>query len=430
MAKKYGFVIDNKELMKEWDWAKNKEEGLDPHVLTCGSPLRAHWKCSICGNEWQTKISHRNKGTGCKKCLHRKLATPEKGKSLLDIRPDLAEQWSPNNYLKPNEVYPNSNFPYFWICPKCHSEWSDTVAHRVRDGRGCIYCSNKVVKAGQNDLATVHPEMLKYWDFDRNKEIGLDPTKLTSGSKKKAYWLCERGHSTRAAIYSKVLDGNKCDLCNKELRVSFPEKVIAFYVSKLFTDAIENYRGKELKRKELDIYIPSLKVAIEYDGYRWHKDTSEDLIKDLLCEELGITVFRIRENGCPDYKSSSLKYYVEEKKYDELSKAIIKIIERINEKLGLSLLVSINVERDSPEILANVISKEKENSVANSDFADKWDAEKNKEINPSFIPIYSNRKFWWKCPKCGYSWERTPGHMVRGNGCQNCSGRLPKRKNK
>ena len=30
-------VIDNAELMAEWDWEKNNEVGFDPIFLTCGS---------------------------------------------------------------------------------------------------------------------------------------------------------------------------------------------------------------------------------------------------------------------------------------------------------------------------------------------------------------------------------------------------------
>jgi hypothetical protein len=40
-----------------------------------------------------------------------------------------------------------------------------------------------------------NPEIFKYWDFYKNAQLGLNPYKLTNGSNKKAYFLCECGHS-------------------------------------------------------------------------------------------------------------------------------------------------------------------------------------------------------------------------------------------
>lgn len=47
------------ELMKEWDWNKNKE--LDPTLIAPGSGKKAWWVCSKCGYEWLAEISSRNK---------------------------------------------------------------------------------------------------------------------------------------------------------------------------------------------------------------------------------------------------------------------------------------------------------------------------------------------------------------------------------
>ena len=45
-------LINNKELMKEWDYEKNIE--LDPIKLNIGSGKKAWWICSSCGNKWRT----------------------------------------------------------------------------------------------------------------------------------------------------------------------------------------------------------------------------------------------------------------------------------------------------------------------------------------------------------------------------------------
>ena len=46
-----------------------------------------------------------------------------------------------------------------------------------------------------------------------------------------------------------------------------------YYLKESGINAVHTY--KELGY-ELDIYIPSKKAAIEYDGYYWHKDKSDN----------------------------------------------------------------------------------------------------------------------------------------------------------
>lgn len=36
---------------------------------------------------------------------------------------------------------------------------------------------------------------------------------------------------------------------------------------------------------ELDIYIPQLDIAIEYDGKTWHNNNSYEIKKNIVCKE-------------------------------------------------------------------------------------------------------------------------------------------------
>ena len=55
------------ELMNEWDYEKNID--LSPDNIASKSHLRVWWKCSVCGNRWQTAVSNRtNLNSGCPKC--------------------------------------------------------------------------------------------------------------------------------------------------------------------------------------------------------------------------------------------------------------------------------------------------------------------------------------------------------------------------
>ena len=62
------YVIDNAELMAEWNWERNTD--FDPSQLTLGSNKKVWWKCQK-GHEWQASISHRNNGMRCPYCVGR-----------------------------------------------------------------------------------------------------------------------------------------------------------------------------------------------------------------------------------------------------------------------------------------------------------------------------------------------------------------------
>ena len=62
------YVINSKELMKDWNWEKNTSLGVFPDKITLGSNKKIWWKCHICGHEWQDSLNHRNGGRGCPCC--------------------------------------------------------------------------------------------------------------------------------------------------------------------------------------------------------------------------------------------------------------------------------------------------------------------------------------------------------------------------
>jgi very-short-patch-repair endonuclease len=72
----------------------------------------------------------------------------------------------------------------------------------------------------------------------------------------------------------------------------------------LFPDTIQSKRGLLLsKRLELDIYVSSLRKAIEFDGWYHHKSDQaiergtpgRDARKDQQCIKVGITLLRVDE---------------------------------------------------------------------------------------------------------------------------------------
>ena len=131
------YVIDNAELMAEWNWEKNNELGFDPETLTLGSNKKVWWKCSK-GHEWQALINNRNKGSGCPYCWGRYAIKGEN--DLQTVNPSLAKEWNDdkNNGLTPLDVLPNSDKKVWWKCSKGH-EWQARIDSR-NNGNGCPIC--------------------------------------------------------------------------------------------------------------------------------------------------------------------------------------------------------------------------------------------------------------------------------------------------
>lgn len=66
-----------------------------------------------------------------------------------------------------------------------------------------------------------------------------------------------------------------CLVCNPIVNgVSKEEKNILFYIKEIYNgEIVENYR---LENKEIDIYIPSLKIGFEYNGLYWHSELNKN----------------------------------------------------------------------------------------------------------------------------------------------------------
>ena len=107
------YVIDNAELMAEWNWEKNNELGFDPKTLTLGNNKKAWWKCSK-GHEWQATIASRNSGSGCPYCSGNKVLKGEN--DLQTVNPTLAKEWNyeKNGDSKPENFTANSGQKVWW----------------------------------------------------------------------------------------------------------------------------------------------------------------------------------------------------------------------------------------------------------------------------------------------------------------------------
>ena len=103
-----------------------------------------------------------------------------------------------------------SNKKVWWKCEKGH-EWEASVVKRV-NGTNCPFCSNKKVLRGYNDLVTTMPAIAQEWNYNRNTD--LFPYDVVSGSNKRVWWKCKKGHEWEATINDRVSKGQVCPYCS------------------------------------------------------------------------------------------------------------------------------------------------------------------------------------------------------------------------
>lgn len=146
--------------------------------------------------------------------------------SLIKSHPAIAQEWDieKNFPLIPESFSSGSSVKIFWHCFRKHS-YRASVKSRVR-GTGCPYCAGKI-SSRENNLEVLYPKLAKEWDLVKNEN--LLPKDVTKGSSKKAWWLCQKGHSYESIIASRV-QGNGCPYCAgklvgeaNSLETKFPE---------------------------------------------------------------------------------------------------------------------------------------------------------------------------------------------------------------
>jgi len=208
------------EIAREWHPEKNGD--LTPKDVTYGSKKKVWWK-GECGHEWKTAVKSRTtKGTGCPVCA-KMWATPER--NLRTRYPDIASEWHPNKNgdLKPEHVAPLSGKKVWWK-GRCGHEW-EALVHSRTTGRGCPICAGKRTGPDVN-LRVQYPEIAKEWHPEKNGP--LSPEDVTTGSGKKVWWMCEKGHEWQAMVNNRR-KGSGCPICagklpaaDRNLRVLYP----------------------------------------------------------------------------------------------------------------------------------------------------------------------------------------------------------------
>ena len=74
--------------------------------------------------------------------------------------------------------------------------------------------------SGENDLATVFPQLAAQWDAEKNGS--LTPGAVSPNSNRRVWWKCEKGHAYCAVIAYRAQSNSGCPYCtNRKVLAGF-----------------------------------------------------------------------------------------------------------------------------------------------------------------------------------------------------------------
>ena len=348
-----------------------------------------------------------------------------KGKNdLATTHPALALEWDyeKNKDVTPCDVSRGTEKKFWWKCSKCGQSWEISVYNRTHLKTNCPYCAGQKVAAGVNDLKSQRPDLVEEWDYEKNE--GLSPETISVNSSKKVHWICKKGHTWITSVSARTAGkGTRCPKCQTGLHTSFPELCIFYYTKQVFPESINRFIDKENGIPEIDIYIPSLKIGVEYNGIRYHVD-KDDESKKRIIEKKGITlisIFETEEKGNLLVKGNNI-YINERASFNDLNSLVKTLFERFYK------IPHPEIDSDSDALkiykLQSYLFDNNSLAVKFPTIAQEWDYERNEGLTPYDFSYSSHMKVWWKCSKCGQSWRAVIGVRTKekkSTSCPYCS---------
>lgn len=258
--------------------------------------------CIICHEKDENGVEHGEfiqqalthlQGHGCSKCSNRyKRNTEEFIQKANTIHHNLYD------YSKVN--YNGSHNKVTIICHKKdkngveHGEF-EQVAKNHLNGEKCPKC--KIEKLACINNSTTDEFIRKSIEIHGVK---YDYSKTVYINNKMPVIITCKKHGDFPQLPHDHLQGHGCPKCGNIS--SEGETEIVKYISSFVGENNVQVRNRVLiKPYEIDIYVPSMKLGIEYNGLVWHserfgKDKSYHIEKIIKCNELGIKLIHIFED--------------------------------------------------------------------------------------------------------------------------------------
>ena len=380
----------------------NKNPSIEPLEHYKGSHVNILCRCKVCGYEWKVRPGNLLSGKGCPMCAIERNAL-QQTKTQAEF---LSELQVANPAVEPLELYKGSNRKILFRCRKCGLEWSAKPSH-ILNGHGCPLCGGSIQKENitfLEQLSKINPT--------------IQPLELYKNARTKILCRCGLCKHEWYATPDKLLHGNNCPLCDKRNKSSFPEQAIFYYLKKVFPDAVNRFCLPNT-RMEIDVFLPGVKVGIEYDGVFWHESkTVQELKKYSICKENGIILYRVRESSKHTERIAD-GTFIRSKPYNY--ETLDSVLKELFFNMGLTIEVDTFADALNIRELYYTSLLKSSLSILYPEIAKEWHPDKNRAITPDMVTYGSNEKVWWRCSKCQNEWRAAiVSRTVRGRGCPVC----------
>ena len=201
-----------------------------------------------------------------------------------------------NKYDYSKVEYKNHRTKVIIVCP-IHGEFEQTPKNHMK-GQGCPQCGKKYAQLYQkhNYKNFINSSIERFGDRYEFPNIQNE----YENSHSKITIKCNKcGNSFVKIACDHITSPNGgCQHCYHNM--SKPEEEIGMFIKSIIRDEIYFNDRELLNGYELDIFIPSKNIAIEFNGLYWHSDDKKDkyyhLMKTELCEQKGVHLIQIFED--------------------------------------------------------------------------------------------------------------------------------------
>lgn len=125
--------------------------------------------------------------------------------------------------------------------------------------------------------------------------------------------VCDKDFNIKSQEFYLRYTNNEiiCNICNEyHSKTSKPQKMLIQFIKENYTGIVIENANNIISPYELDIYLPELKLAFEFNGLYWHSElfveSKYHLTKTELCEKQGIHLVHIYEDQW-DFKEEIVK---------------------------------------------------------------------------------------------------------------------------
>ena len=194
--------------------------GLTKYTIGTGKRSNVWWRCRERGHLFAAWPANRcsKKKSGCPYCQGLQAYPGEN--DIATLHPELCEELSEYQEadLDPKALLEGSSQRVLWVCRKNPKHvYPMSPYERLTLNSGCSFCAGKRVLPGENDLATLRPELALEWDFEANQP--WTPNLFTEHSNKEFFWICQlnQAHKWPARINTRS-KGHGCRICARVMR--------------------------------------------------------------------------------------------------------------------------------------------------------------------------------------------------------------------